>query len=151
MKIKWQKEVRTEFEDANQAAPSAQEGAPGSYALTALQGELEKYEFPLFLTAEWGQPDRLLKVMDSPGTSQLRKLKIISLLGEMVADEALPHLTEALKDKELAIFWSSAQPAPEKHSWLKPWPSSLTCRSPLRMPPRSQKQAMSVKTLRTLS
>ena len=102
MKIKWQKEVRTEFEDANQAAQSAQGGAPGPYALTALQVELEKYEFPLFLTAEWGQPDRLLKLMDSPDTSQLRKLKIISLLGEMVADEALPHLTEALKDKDLA-------------------------------------------------
>jgi len=102
MKIKWQKEVRTEFEDANQAAQSAQGGAPGSYALAALKGELEKYEFPLFLTAEWGQPDRLLKLMDSPDTGQLRKLNIISLLGEMVADEALPHLTEALKDKDLA-------------------------------------------------
>jgi hypothetical protein len=102
MKIKWQKEVRTEFEDATQAAQSAQAGEPGSYALAALQGELEKYEFPLLLTAEWGQPDRLLKLMEATDTNQLRKLKIISLLGEMVADEALPQLTEALKDKDLA-------------------------------------------------
>ena len=102
MKIKWQKEVRTEFEDAGQAAQIAHAADPGPYAMNALRDALEKYEFPLLLTAEWGQPDRLLKLMDSPDTSQIRKLKIISLLGEMVADEALPQLTEALKDKDLA-------------------------------------------------
>jgi HEAT repeat protein len=102
MKIKWQKEVRTEFEDAVAAAQSAQAPDPGLFAMNALQGALEQYEFPLLLTAEWGQPDRLLKLMDASQTSQIRKLKIISLLGEMVADEALPHLTEALKDKDLA-------------------------------------------------
>ena len=102
MKVKWQKEVRAEFEDAVQAVQSAHGGEPGLYALSALRDALEKYEFPLLLTAEWGQPDRLLRLMDSPEVSQLRKLKIISLLGEMVADEALPRLTEALKDKDLA-------------------------------------------------
>ena len=102
MKVKWQKEVRAEFEDAVQAAQSTQGGEPSLFAMNALRDALEKYEFPLLLTAEWGQPDRLLKLMDSPGVSQLRKLKIISLLGEMVADEALPRLTEALKDKDLA-------------------------------------------------
>ncbi len=102
MKIKWQKEVRAEFEDAVQAAQSAHVGEPGLYAMNALRDALEKYEFPLLLTAEWGQPDRLLKLLDAPEASQLRKLKIISLLGEMVADEALPRLTEALKDKDLA-------------------------------------------------
>ena len=102
MKIKWQKEVRTEFEDAVEAAQSAHAPDPGLYAMNALHAALETYEFPLLLTAEWGQPDRLLKLLDAPQTSQIRKLKIISLLGEMVADEALPHLTEALKDKDLA-------------------------------------------------
>ena len=102
MKVKWQKEVRAEFEDAVQASQSAHAGEPGLYAMSALRDALEKYEFPLLLTAEWGQPDRLLKLLDSPETSQLRKLKIISLLGEMVADEALPRLMEALKDKDLA-------------------------------------------------
>ncbi len=102
MKIKWQKEVRTEFQDAAEAAQSAQAPDPGLYAMNALQGALETYEFPLLLTAEWGQPDRLLKLLDAPQTSQIRKLTIISLVGEMVADEALPHLTEALKDRDLA-------------------------------------------------
>jgi len=102
MKIKWQKEVRTEFQDSVEAAQAAQAPEPGLYAMNALRDALETYEFPLLLAAEWGQPDRLLKLLDAPQTSHIRKLTIISLLGEMVADEALPHLTEALKDKDLA-------------------------------------------------
>src|SRR5574337_678225 len=48
-KIKWQKEVRTEFEDAAQAAQTAHDGEPGVYAMGALRNELVKYEFPLLL------------------------------------------------------------------------------------------------------
>src|SRR5215813_11324951 len=64
MKIKWQKEVRTEFEDAEQAARSANVGDPGAYAMGKLRDILETYEFPLLLAAEWGQPERLLKLLD---------------------------------------------------------------------------------------
>ncbi|MFO0698726.1 MAG: HEAT repeat domain-containing protein [Nitrospira sp.] len=102
MKIKWQKEVRTEFEDAVAAAQAAQVPDAGRYAMTKLQEALEKYEFPLLLAAEWGHSDRLLKLLDSPDTSQARKVKIMSLLGEMQADEAMPKLKEALKDRDLA-------------------------------------------------
>jgi HEAT repeats/PBS lyase HEAT-like repeat len=102
MKIKWQKEVRTEFEDAVAAARTAQAPDAGRYAMTKLQETLEKYEFPLLLAAEWGHADRLLKLLDSPDTSQARKLKIMSLLGDIQADEAMPKLKEALKDRDLA-------------------------------------------------
>ena len=102
MKVKWQKEVRTEFEDAEQAARSANAGDPGIYAIGKLKDALETYEFPLLLTAEWGQPERLLKLLDQSDTPQARKFKIISLLGEMQADEALPKLKEVLKDRDLA-------------------------------------------------
>ena len=101
MKIKWQKEVRTEFEDAVAAAHAAQATDPGAYAIAKLTEALEKFDFPLLLAAEWGHPDRLLKVLDSADTSQARKVKIISLLGEMQADEAMPKLKEALKDRDL--------------------------------------------------
>jgi hypothetical protein len=101
-KIKWQKEVRTDFEDAVAEAQKANAGDPGAYTMTKLKDRLEQYDFPVLLTAEWGQPDRLLKLLDTPGTNELRKLKAISLLGEMLADEALPRLKEALKDKGLA-------------------------------------------------
>ncbi len=102
MKIKWQKEVRTDFEDAVSAAQSANAGDPGVYAITKLRDRLEQYDFPVLLAAEWGQPDRLLKLLDAADTSQMRKVKIISLLGEMQADEALPKLKAALKDKNLS-------------------------------------------------
>ncbi len=102
MKVKWQKEVRTEFEDAAQAAQSAHAGDPGTYALGKLRDMLETYEFPLLLAAEWGQPERLLKLLDRSDTPQARKVKIISLLGEMQADEALPRLKEVLKNRDLA-------------------------------------------------
>lgn len=102
MKIKWQKEVRTDFENAVAAAQAAQAADPGLYAMAKLQEALGKYEFPLLLAAEWGHADRLLKLLDSPDTSQARKIKIMSLLGEMQADEALPKLKEALKDRDLA-------------------------------------------------
>lgn len=102
MKIKWQKEVRTEFEDAVAAAQAAQVADPGRYAMNKLQEALEKYEFPLLLAAEWGQSDRLLTLLDSPETSQSGKLKIMSLLGDMQADEAFPKLKEVLKDRDLA-------------------------------------------------
>ena len=102
MKVKWQKEVRTEFEEAGQAAQSANAGDPGVYAMGKLRDVLETYEFPLLLAAEWGQPERLLKLLDRSDTPQDRKVKILSLLGEMQADEALPKLREALKDRDLA-------------------------------------------------
>jgi hypothetical protein len=102
MKVKWQKEVRTEFEDAEQAAQSAKAGDPGAYAIGKLRDVLETYESPLLLAAEWGQPERLLKLLDRSDTPQPRRLKIITLLGEMQADEALPKLREALKNRDLA-------------------------------------------------
>lgn len=102
MKIRWQKEIRTDFDDAVQAAQAAKVSDAGALAMTKLKERLELYDFPVLVTAEWGQPDRLLKLLDASETSQLRKLKIISVLGEMEADEALPSLKEALKDKGLA-------------------------------------------------
>ena len=67
-----------------------------------LREVLETFEFPLLLAAEWGQPERLLKLLDRSDTPQVRRFKIISLLGEMQADEALPKLKEVLKDRDLA-------------------------------------------------
>ncbi len=102
MKIKWQKEVRTDFEDAVQAAQATNAGEAGAYAMAKLKEKLEQYDFPVFVSAEWGQPDRLLKLLDASDTNQLRKLRIISVLGEMQADEALTKLKQVLQDRDLA-------------------------------------------------
>jgi hypothetical protein len=101
-KIKWQKEVRTDFEDAAAAALSANAGDAGAYAMAKLRDKLQQYDFPVLLAAEWGHPDRLLKLLEAADTPQVRKIKIISLLAEMQADEALPQLKAALKDKNLS-------------------------------------------------
>ncbi len=101
-RIPWQKEVRTDFEDAVAAAQSAKAADPGAYALAKLKDELERFEFPMLFAAEWGQGNRLLKVLDDPRASQARKLKAIALLGDLMNDDALPQLKEALKDKNLS-------------------------------------------------
>ncbi len=101
-KIRWQKEVRTDFEDSVAAAQSANAPDPGAYAMAKLKERLEQYDFPVLLAAEWGHDERLLKLLDDPRTSQARKLKVISVLGEILSDDAAPKLREALKDKDLA-------------------------------------------------
>jgi hypothetical protein len=102
LKINWQKKVRTDFEDPAGAASKDQAGDVGAFVMVKLREKLEEYDFPVLITAEWGQPDRLLKLLDASGTPQIRKLRVISVLGEMEADEALPRLREALKDKDLS-------------------------------------------------
>lgn len=97
----WYKEVRTPFEDALAAAKAAQVNDAGQYALDQLAEQLKVYDFPVAITAEWGQVDRLLSLLHKPSTHKVRKLKILSVLSEMNADEALPQLTEFLQDKDL--------------------------------------------------
>jgi len=97
----WVKEIRTPFEDAFQAAQAAQEPNSGLYALTQLQSILKQYDFPVLLSAEWGQINRLLTLLDATETLKLRKLKILSLLSDLESEEALPHLTKLLQEKDL--------------------------------------------------
>lgn len=101
MKIDWQKEVRADFEDPAAAAAAANWDDPGLFAINHLRGKLSQYDFPILIAAEWGHADRLLALLDRRG-DDMRKLQVISLLGEMQADEALPKLKQALQDKDLA-------------------------------------------------
>ncbi len=101
-KIDWRKEVRTEFDDSLAAATAAKAEDPGTYALDELRYLLGQYDFPVLVTAEWGQGDRLVELLDRPRVKDLRKLRVISLLGEMQADEALPRLKKALQNRNLA-------------------------------------------------
>ncbi len=101
MKIDWQKEVRVDFADPAAAAVAANRDDPGLFAINHLRGKLSAYDFPILIAAEWGHADRLLAVLERRGDDR-RKLQVISLLGEMQADEALPKLKQALRDKDLA-------------------------------------------------
>ena len=98
----WYKEVRTSFPDAMEAAEAAGANDAGTYALTELAERLKQYDFPVLLAAEWGQPDRLIKLLDAPDTPKIRKLFILSTLSAIEAETALPHLTKLMQDKDLA-------------------------------------------------
>ncbi len=99
--LEWKKEIRTSFSDAVQAAQQADAPNAGDYAMSQLNQRLENYDFPVLLSAEWGQVDRLLKTLDHPQTSRLRKAKILGVLSEIHAEEALPKLTELLESTDL--------------------------------------------------
>ena len=98
----WYKEVRTTFPDAMEAAKKAGAKNAGDYALSQLAERLRQYDFPVLLAAEWGQPDRLIQLIDAPDTPKIRKLFILSALSEIEAEAALPHLTKLMQDKDLA-------------------------------------------------
>ena len=98
----WYKEVRTDFDDAIQAAQKAKIKKSGDYALSQLKVKLEEYDFPVMITAEWGQDERLLKLLDDPQTSKHRKLTILKIMTRTSSDESLPQLKEIVKDPALA-------------------------------------------------
>ncbi len=99
--FQWKKEVRTTFPDARQAAQEAQVDDAGKYAMEHLNQRLAEFDFPVLLSAEWGQIDRLLKLLDNPNTPKLRKVKILSVLSDAHAEEALPQLTKLLESTDL--------------------------------------------------
>ena len=99
--LEWKKEIRTSFSNAVKAAQKAKVSNPGQYAMTQLNQRLAEYEFPILLSAEWGQVDRLLQLLENPKTIRLRKAKILSVLSELNAEEALPKLTQLLESTDL--------------------------------------------------
>ncbi len=99
----WQKEVRTKFEDVDAAAKAANVKKSGAYALSQLKEILEVYDFPVKITAEWGQDHRLLALLQDPNTSKNRKLTVLSVMTKLQSDEALPYLREIVQDKEMVL------------------------------------------------
>jgi hypothetical protein len=99
--MQWKKEVRTTFPDARQAAQKAQVDDAGKFAMDALNQRLAEYDLPVLLSAEWGQIDRLLQLLDNSNTLKLRKVKILSVLRDLHAEEALPQLTQLLETTDL--------------------------------------------------
>ncbi|MEJ2230908.1 MAG: HEAT repeat domain-containing protein, partial [Nitrospirales bacterium] len=99
--LQWKKEVRTTFPDARQAAKKAQVDDAGKFAMDHLNQRLIEYDFPVLLSAEWGQVDRLLQLLENPNTPKLRKVKILSVLSDLHAEEALPKLTKLLESTDL--------------------------------------------------
>lgn len=104
----WRKEVRTDFQDSVDAARQAGAQDAGAYALDKLMEKLELYDFPVLLTADLGQEDRLLELLDASGISPSRKVKVIESLGQLFSSKAVPRLQEALKDPDVAVAEAAA-------------------------------------------
>lgn len=104
----WYKEVRTTFEDASQAATEAKAGDAGAYAMGQLKGLLEQYDFPVLVTADWGQRSRLRQLLDDPATTPGRKVRIMAMLGQTFAGDAVPQLIAALKEPDMEVAKSAA-------------------------------------------
>lgn len=104
----WRKEVRTDFQDAQQAAAAAQIKDASAFAMEHLKTRLEDYDFPALISTEWGQEARLFKVYDDPATTVARKVRLITLFGHLFSTNAVPRLLEALKGENIEIAKAAA-------------------------------------------
>jgi len=104
----WKKEIRTAFADAIVAAEQAKVVDSGQFALDHLKQRLEEYDFPILVTADWGQDTRLLKVLEREDTSSSRKIRIIQSLGEIFSAQAVPQLQAALNDTNPEVSKAAA-------------------------------------------
>jgi hypothetical protein len=122
----WRKEVRTDFEDAIAAANKLNLPNAGEYALTELSKKLEQDDFPLLLTAEWEQAERLINLMKRPEIDKSLKFKhfvtalhkpdteipvkteIVKALGKLADQRAIPILEELNRQA-----WTDPSHSPE--------------------------------------
>lgn len=107
-KMAWRKEVRTEFDDPQAAAILAKANDPAAYTMARLKARLEEYDFPALITAEWGQEERLFRLYDDPKTPVARKVKLISLFGELFSAKAVPRLLAGMNGPDRSIAKASA-------------------------------------------
>ncbi|MDO9119731.1 MAG: HEAT repeat domain-containing protein [Nitrospira sp.] len=104
----WRHEVRTPFSNPQEAAKNAEQADAGVYAIMKLIEQLQMDHFPFLLAAEWGQSSRLVQALDAPGTTLPQKQIVIGLLGDMLAVDAIPRLTAALKDSDQTVVQAAA-------------------------------------------
>lgn len=98
----WQWEIHTSFEDTKAAAEAAGDPHPGTFALNALNHQLQQDNFPLFLIAEWEQTERLLMLLEQSTEDLDQQAVILQLLGTRPSDKAIAALKEALTNPTLA-------------------------------------------------
>ena len=104
----WRHEVRTPFNNPQDAARQAGQTDAGAYAIAALTQQLQTDPFPYLLAADWGQSARLIKALNESGATVTQKQTVIGLLGQMIAVDAIPRLTASLKDPDPAVVQSAA-------------------------------------------
>lgn len=104
--VDWQRIDIIIYSEGIQAAESLQSQASNALGATALPLStqyLNALDFSILLSAEWGQVQRMVGLLENSETPLPRRKKIISLLGEIRAKEALPCLLELLNNSALQI------------------------------------------------
>ena len=104
----WSREIHTPFEEAGPAAQKAGVKKAGLYALQQLNVVLQHDPFPLYLAAEWGQADRLVKVFHQTTTDETTQKLILELLGPLSNPSALSTLQASASNPALATTAISA-------------------------------------------
>ena len=104
----WRHEVRTPFNNPQEAAQKAGQTDAGAYSIAALTQQLQTDPFPYLLAADWGQSARLIKALDESGATVTQKQAVIGLLGQMLAVDAIPRLTASLKDPDPTVVQSAS-------------------------------------------
>ncbi len=99
--MRWQRVDRVIFSMGVEAARQVAIEESGLGPMETFTLFLERFDYPVLLTAEWGQTGRLRSLLESQETGLSRKRTIMFLLGEIQADDAVPCLVEALEDGAL--------------------------------------------------
>ena len=97
----WSWEVHTSFEDTSRAAEIAGASDTGTFAMNALNTQLQHDDFPLYLVADWEQADRLLVLFQKSTDNIERQTTILKLLGTLDSDQAFEALKRALTNPAL--------------------------------------------------
>ncbi len=98
--VDWQRIDTIVFNEGVRVAKKMAAVSSNSRPLPASTQYLELLDFPLLLSAEWGQVDRLVAILDAPTSTLARKQKVVNLLGEIRAEPTFPRLLRALDDPD---------------------------------------------------
>ena len=98
----WRQEVRTEFEDAWEAATAQGKRDSGLFALEHLNQALQSSNFPLELLAEWKQSTRIASLLLSKDSNHATKQYIIRVAKKVPDPKILQALQLSMSDTSLA-------------------------------------------------
>lgn len=104
----WRHEVRAAKTSGQNSSKKSGDADSGNAAISALLDQLRHDDFPYLLAAEWGQLNRLLTSLESPGIDKSKKLRLIGLIGSMQSEHAVPRLTTLLKDSDPDVAGAAA-------------------------------------------
>jgi hypothetical protein len=97
----WYKEVPTTSE---QLSKTVKDKERRTHLVEKLAGELERFDFPVFLLSEWGQTERLILLLRSEHTALQRKQLILEEFRFLPAPDGQTLFLNLVEHKDLREF-----------------------------------------------